>query len=223
MQESFLSGEDLDERTKFKDAYHLAVVNLSHLRNGADSLDPVKGLLHSFLIVAGNVNNTLGASAGKRFLRDGDDGTGLLLDLLDGLSALSDDCSDELGSNADLLDARNERLVVLARLADGLHHLAHNVDASPAGLLQSLLQNVVGKSVNLDVHLGCGDSVLCSGNLEVHISQVILVSKDVGEDGVAVVRPFCVCDKSHCHTCHRLGDLYACVHKGKAATAYGSH
>ncbi len=48
---------------------------------------------------------------------------------------LSDDCADELGSDDELLDARNEWLVVLTWLADGLHHLAHDVEAALTSLL----------------------------------------------------------------------------------------
>ena len=45
-------------------------------------------------------------------------------------------------------------------------------------------KNLVGKTVNLDVHLCGGDAVLGAGYLEVHITEVILVAENVGKDGV---------------------------------------
>ena len=112
---------------------------------------------------------------------------------------------------------------ITARLGDGLEHLAHDVDAALACLLECLCEHVVAEAVDLDIHLGGGDAVLGAGNLEVHVAEVILVAEDVGEDGVAVVGTFSVGDEAHCNTCHGLLDLHTCVHEGEAAAAYGGH
>ena len=110
------------------------------LRNSADAFNPGESLVESIPVGAEDIHNAL-VSLG--ILGNGDGGAGLLLDLLDGLSALSDDGADEVGLDLDLLDARNERLVVLTRLADGLHHLTHDVEPALTGLLKSLGENVV--------------------------------------------------------------------------------
>ena len=97
------------------------------------------------------------------------------------------------------------------------------MDTSLAGLLESLLKHVVAEAVNLDVHLGCSDSILGTGHLEVHISEVVLVTEYIGKYGVTVVRALGISDEAHSHTGYRLADLHACVHKGEAAAADGGH
>ena len=212
MEKSLLARKNLDECAKFQDADYLSVIYGAYLRYCAYALDPVESLLHGFLVVGCNVNNTLGATARKRFLGDGNNSTCLLLYLLNGLATLADNGSDKLGCNADLLDARHERLVVLTRLADGLHHLSHNMEASLACLLKCLGKNVIAESVNLDVHLGCSDTVCGTGYLEVHISEMVLISKNIGKDCISVIWTLCVSDKTHGHTRNRFLDLHAGIH-----------
>ena len=89
-----------------------------------------------------------------------------------------------------------------------------------ACLLESLLKDVVRKTVNLDIHLGSGDTVSGTGYLEVHITEVILIAEDIGKDGITVVRTLSVGYESHSHTCNRLLDLDARIHKSEAAATY---
>ena len=114
------------------------MVGLADLRNSADALDPVVSLLHGGSIVRGDVHNTLAVD-----LIDGDDSSGLCLDLLDGLATLADDSTDEVLIDLEGLDSRNERLVVLARFVDALHHLTHDVHSAFVSLLESLRENLV--------------------------------------------------------------------------------
>ena len=223
MKQSFLAGKNFDECSKIKDAHHLSVVNFTNLGDSADALDPVESLLHGVSVGAGHVNHTLGAASRKRDFVDGDGSACLFLNLLDGLTALSDHCTDEFSGDADFLDARYERLVVSARLGNGLEHLAHDVDTSLACLLECLCQHIIAEAVNFDIHLGCGDTVFGTGHLEVHVAEVILVAKDVGEDGIAVIGVFSVGNETHGNTCNGLLDLHTCIHEGKAAATYGSH
>ncbi len=87
-------------------------------------------------------------------------------------------------------------------------------------LLESLGKHLVREAVDLDVHLGGGDAVCGSRYLEVHVSEVILVSENIGKDGVAVVRMLLVGDEAHGHAGHRFADLHAGVHQGEAAAAH---
>ena len=144
MEQAFLAGKYLDEGTELEYRHDLSVVYLSYLGNGAYALDPLDSLLHVLLVDGGDVHDSLGEiGSGNRLLVDADRGSGLLLDLLDSLAALSDDRTDKLGGNPELLDTGNERLVVGTGLADRLHHLAHYVHAAAARLLEGLLEDVV--------------------------------------------------------------------------------
>ena len=224
MQEAFLTGEDLDEGAEIQDAHDLAVVDLARFGNGADVLDALQGGIHSRLVHAKDIHDTLCSLHTVRagnFL-DGNGSTGLFLESLDGLATLADNGTDKLGSHLDLHHARHEGLVVLTRFADGLHHFAHDVQATLTGLLEGFLQYFVAQAVHLDIHLGSGDAVLGTGHLEVHIAQVIFVTQDIGQDGIAVIRMLGIGDQTHGHTGHRLADLHAGVHEGEAAAADGS-
>ena len=214
MEKAFLSRKNLHEGAELKYGLDSSMVNLAYLRNSADAFDPLESLVHAVLVVSEDVYYTLVVLLGY-----GDGGAGLLLDLLDGLSALSDDGTDEVLRNPDLLDPRNKRLVVCARLVDALEHLAHDVHSAFMSLLEGLGENVIGKSVDLHVHLGGGNSVGGSRYLEIHVSEVVLVSEDVGEDGVAVVRVLFIGDEAHGDSCYRLLYLNSGIHEREAASA----
>ena len=98
-------------------------------------------------------------------------------------------------------------------------HLAEDVQAAGLGLRQRDLHDFLGDALDLDVHLQRGDAVAGAGDLEVHVTEVILVTEDVGKDGVAAIRVLLVGDKSHSHTGNRLADLNTGVHKSETATA----
>ena len=118
------------------------MVNSVNLRNCSDAVDPFDSLVHRFLVKTEDVHNTL-LNAVDLLFGDGDGSAGFALDLLDGLAALSDDGSDEFDDNDELNHAWNELLVLCTWLADGLHHLAHDVETTLTCLLESSLENVV--------------------------------------------------------------------------------
>ena len=45
--------------------------------------------------------------------------------------------------------------------------------------------DLLGNAGDLDVHLKRGDAFTGAGDLEVHVAEMVLVAKDVGEDRVA--------------------------------------
>ena len=217
VEQALLSGKDLYECTEIEDGNNLSMVYLADLGDLADAHDPLVGLVHCILVVGSDVHDALSVD-----LVDVDLCTGLRLDLLDGLATLSDDSTDEVLVDLEGLDARNERLVVLAGLVHALAHLAKDVHAALMSLCQSLFENLVGKTVPLDVHLGSGDTVLGTCNLEVHVSEVVLVAEDIGQDCVAVIGMLLVGDKAHGNSADHLLDGNAGVHEGEAASADGS-
>jgi hypothetical protein len=68
-----------------------------------------------------------------------------------------------------------------------LGHLAQDVHPAGLGLLQRLFHDLGRDARDLDVHLQRGDAVLGARDLEVHVAEVILVAKDVGQDPVGPV------------------------------------
>ena len=220
MEKTFLARENFYERTEVKNRNHLSVICLAYFRNCADTFYPSESLVERILVRTEDVHNTLMSLS---ILSDGNGSTCLFLDLLDSLTAFTDNCTDEVRLDLKLLESRNERLVVLTRLADAFHHLAHDVESALTSLLQCFCKHIIRKTVHLDVHLSCSNTVLGTCNLEVHISEVILVSENIGKDCISLIRSVLVGDKTHRNTCNRFLDLHAGIHKCEATSTYRSH
>ena len=93
--------------------------------------------------------------------------------------------------------------------------------AASLGLHKSLFQNLEAESVALDVHLGGGKSVGCTGGLEVHVAQVVLIAQNVAQYSILVFSG--VLDKTHSDTAYRALHGYAGIHQAEAARANGGH
>ena len=65
--------------------------------------------------------------------------------------------------------------------------------------------------MDLDIHLDRCDSIMCSGYLEVHISEEVLKALDICKNDVIIV---CLaCNKSAGDTCNRFLDRYTGSHQ----------
>ena len=140
---------------------------------------------------------------------------------MDDLATGADDGTDHILRDIEGLDARHELLVVGTRLGDGLGHLVEDVEAALTGLLQGFGQHLVGEAVDLDVHLAGGDAIAGTRDLEVHVTKVVLVAEDVGEDGIFA--GLAITDHTHGHASDGLAHRHASVHQGEAATAHRGH
>ena len=219
MQQTLLARKYLYESSEILDGNNLSVINLSGFRNGGDALDPVESLLHTLLVCSEDVDSSDAGAVVLLLLGDGNGGSGFLLDLLDNLSALADNGTDELSRDSDLDDTRSVRLEFRTRSVESLHHLAHNVLAGLVSLCKSLGHNLFREAIALDIHLGCSDTVLGSRYLEVHIAEMILIAENIGKDCIFAV----LLDESHRNTCNRLLDLDTGVHKCQTAGANACH
>ena len=110
-------------------------------------------------------------------------------------------------------------LVVFAGSGNGFVDDVEDVETSVAGLHEGLFEDFVAKAVALDVHLCGGDTVFGTGNLEVHIAQVVFIAQDVAEDGILAA----VAYQTHGYTCNRLLHLHTCIEQGKSAGTYCGH
>ena len=108
---------------------------------------------------------------------------------------------------------------ILTRLADRLGHDIEDVQASLAGLLQSLFQDHGVNTADLDVHLQSSDALSGTCDLEVHVTVMVLGTRNVGKDRIPV--PFH--HEAHRDTGDRLLDRHAGVHQAENAAAYRRH
>ena len=87
------------------------------------------------------------------------------------------------------------------------------------GLLEGGFHDLFGDAVDLDVHLQRRDAVGGAGDLEVHVTEVILVAQDVGQHG----EPIAFLHQTHGDTRHRRPHGHAGVHKGEGTAADARH
>src|SRR5690606_38075000 len=100
---------------------------------------------------------------------DVDLGAALLDDRADDRPARADDLADLVGRNMDRLDAWCMLAELGPRLAERLGHLAEDVQASLARLIERDAHDLLGDAGDLDVHLQRGDTFGRSGDLEIHV------------------------------------------------------
>ncbi len=216
VEQTFLTRQNLDEAAVRHDALHHTVVHLTHLGQGDDALDLGDGSVDALLVRSRHLHMTHTVG-----LVDGDGSASVFLHLLDNLSARANDGTDEFLGDVESLDAGHLRLQLLARLADGLHHLAHNMLTASLGLHEGLLNDVERQTVALDIHLSGCQTILRTGGLEVHIAQVVLVAEDIRKNSILVLAG--VLDQTHSDTSHRLLDRYTGIHQSERTAADRSH
>ncbi len=89
--------------------------------------------------------------------------------------------------------------VTVRALGQHLVHLTQDMQASLLGLLQRNLHDLLGDTLDLDVHLQGGHAFGSTGHFEVHVAQVIFVTEDVGQHGKLVA----LLDQAHGDTGNR--------------------
>ena len=203
--------EDLHERAELRHALDGALVGGADLRLGREALDDVEGLLDRVRVGRGHVDRAVVLHV------DGD--AGLIDDAFDGLAAGADDEPDLVGLDLDGGDARRVGREIRARGGQRLEHLAEDVEAALARLLQRVHQDLAGEALDLDVHLDRGDALRGAADLEVHVAEVVLVPEDVAQDLVALA----VVDEAHRDAGDGALDRDARVHQREAAAAHRGH
>src|SRR5690606_17384866 len=197
VDEAVLATHEVHERTEIDDVDDLAAVDLADLGLLHDAEDPLLRRFDLVEIGRRDLDHTL--------VVDVDLGAGLGHDLADHLAAGADDVTDLRLVDRDRLDPRRVGRQFGARAAQRLGHLAEDVRAAGFRLLERPGHDLPRDAGDLDVHLQRGDALLGTGDLEVHVAEVILVAEDVAEDGELVTFE----DQPHRDARHRTRDRHA--------------
>jgi len=102
---------------------------------------------------------------------------------------------------------------------DGFGHPAEDVQTPLLCLGKGGFHDLLGNAGNLDIHLQGGYAGCRSGYLEIHVTKVVLVTEDIGEDGNVVT----FLDQAHGNTGHRRLDRDTGIHHGKGTTTDRGH
>src|SRR5690606_28059453 len=137
----------------------------------------------------------------------------------DGCTTLTNHVTNLLGIDLHGQHARCKFGHLGTGTVDGLFHLAQDVHTAFVSLSQCNLHDFLGDALDLDVHLQSSNTFLGTGNLEVHIAQVIFVTQNVGQHSKLVA----FLDQTHGHTSHVILHRHASVHHGQGATTHRCH
>ena len=203
--------EDLDEGPEVGDALDGAGVRRADLGLGREAADDVERLLHGLRIRRGHVDRAV--------VLDVDGDARLIDDALDRLAAGPDDQADLIGLDLEGRDARRVLRHLGAGARERLQHLAEDVQAALARLVERLVEDRPREAGDLDVHLDRRHAARGAADLEVHVAEVVLVAEDVGEDGVLVA----LLDQAHRDAGDGALDRHARVHQREAAAADRGH
>ena len=168
MDKAILAAHEIDEGAEIHGFHHFSRIQRADLGFGGDTADPFDGAIGGILVDRRHLDRAV--------VFEVDLGAGDLADFTDHLAARADDLADLVLGDGDDGDPRGVVADAVAGILKGLAHLAEDVHAPLAGLLQRHAHDVFGDRRDLDVHLQRGDAPLRAGHLEVHVPEVVLVA-----------------------------------------------
>ena len=211
MHQTIALAEEVHESPKVHQLHHFTGVDLAFFRLCHDRPDHVIGLLDVLSRRRGDLDDA--------FVVDVHLGTRQLDDLTDHFAARADHFADLVRGDLQGFDLRRIFREALRR-GERLVHLTQDMQTAVLGLRQSLLHDLGRDARNLDVHLQRGDARRGASHLEIHVAEVILVAKNVGQHG-----PFAVIfqDQTHRDARNRRLQRHACIHHRQRTTADRRH
>ena len=212
MAEAISTGHDFDKGAKILHAGNGTIVDTSHFHVGGECIDHTLGMFRRFLVG--------GSDRDGPILVNLDDRTGLFLDRANILATRSNQGTDLFGIDLELGQLRGVGRNLIPRLANATQHRLEDIHPGDLRLLQRGHNDLLADPVNLEIQLDTGDPVLGTGNLEVHIAEVILVADNVGQQNPLIVRLLHHTDGD---TRHRLFDFDASGHQGQRGTTDRGH
>jgi len=204
MNHTFFTRSKLNECTEFFDAYNSTFKNLSCFEICCDRLDHFLCFIHTVLV------NT--ADRYCSFICNVNLYTCTLDDRVDGLSSLTYYITDLLRIDLDLNDLRCIFVYMITRLCDTFfHNLCEDVLSCFFCSADCFFYNLSCQAMDLDIHLNCSDTVMCTCNLKVHISEEVFQALDICQNDVIIICSTCY--QTTGNTCNRFTDRYTCCHK----------
>ena len=104
-------------------------------------------------------------------------------------------------------------------LRERFRHLAEDVKPAVLGLAECDAHDFFGDAGDLDVHLQRGNAALGASHLEVHVAEMVLVTENVREHGVALLLQ----DETHCDAGGRPLEWHSRIHQCKRSAAHRCH
>ena len=177
MAEAIAIAEEVDEGAVILNAGDFAFEHFADFGFAGDLIDHCLGLLDDGAVMVIDGNDTTLSNI------DGDI-VAIADDALNGFAAFADDITDFGGVNLEGDHLWRIFGDFFAWLRDASFDGFADFSAGAFGLFKSLVENFTGDTVDLDVHLKGGKTFFGASALEVHITEVIFQTLDIGEDGI---------------------------------------
>ena len=181
MEQSIATGKNRNEGTELGRVNNLALVHSANFsgRGVENHLDATLGFSNGTAVLGANGHRSNDTVVVNRDIR-----TGLLLQGVDDLALWPNDLTDLVDWNLDVDDLRSNGSYFSARLGHRGAHDVQNLETGHLGLMQRLGQNFGGQAVDLGVELQRSYGVGRTGHLEVHVTERVFGTEDVGQRDV---------------------------------------
>ena len=169
--ETFLSRKNFDEGTEVYNSLYCSMVDLAALRLLDDCFNKLLGFLGCSVVLSIDHDCSI--------VIDVDLSTRLLCNGSDGLSTCSDYSTDLIFWNLKGKDLWSKWAYLSTWSRKNITHNGKDVHPAFLSLGKSLLHDFRCNARNLDIHLESCDTVSGSCYLEVHVSKMVLFTKDI--------------------------------------------
>ena len=180
MNHAFLTRRKFNKGSKFLNRYNFTGINLSFFKLGNYHSDN----FFSFIYLI-NISAT---DAYISFIRYINLNPCLIYDGIDCLTLLTDYFTNLIRINLNLLYLRCIFIDTCPWLCySRLHTRIHNEHSGFFSSCYCTFNYFSGKTMNLDIHLNCCDTVCCTGYLKVHISEEIFKSLNICKQYIIII------------------------------------
>src|SRR3972149_3130956 len=211
MKQALGSGEDLDKGPKIHNPFYLSKIYLAEFCFCSNTGYYIHSLFCRFPIRRGYVDKS---AVVYIYLYPC-----LFYDSPDNLPARAYDVSNLILFNLHGVNSRGIRCKVFTWFSNCFTHLVKDKESSLSSLFERLFKHLMRYTAYLCIQLECCYPFLCSGYLEVHISKVVLKTKDISKNNNLVS----FFHQTHCNASNMGLDRDPCIHQSKGTTAYRCH
>ena len=172
MYETILTRQDINKSTEIHNLGNLAFVNSTNFDFCNYHFDTSPGFITRCFFHRSNFNHTI--------IIDFNRCTGFFGNRTDRRATFTNHVPDFLGVNLESNQARRVFRHFFTAFGDYLGHLTENGHAAFFCLIECFTHDFSGNAINLDIHLQCGNTFGSTGNFEVHITEMIFITQNIG-------------------------------------------
>jgi hypothetical protein len=217
VDQAIFARQKFDKGAEIFDGDNFAPINLADLGFSGHAHDGIARDLHAF--------GRDGEDVHRAIVFDVDFAAGFFDQLLDILSARSNESADFFGVDLEGLDARRVFADFAARLFNGPGHFREDAYSSSVRAFDSLRHKAVRNPAQFEIELEPSDAFFRAGDFAIHVTEGVLPADDVGQELVAgdLVLIIVICAQTDADAGHWPSHRHAGIHERKRTAAHAGH